>query len=69
MIPQEIKTRAIRRFTNLIDGSVLPHVSVSMILEFIESNINTMPIGNIEQQFVNAEIDAMTEDDEINNWC
>ncbi len=56
-----------KKFTNLFDGDILPRVSVGKIISYYESLIknevpdNTMPIGGIERNFLEEEI----QDDEF----
>tara|TARA_R100001460_G_scaffold65321_1_gene105616 strand:+ start:5586 stop:5813 length:228 start_codon:yes stop_codon:yes gene_type:complete len=52
-----------KKFTNLFGGDILPGVSVSKIISYYESLIknekpdNTMPIGGIERNFREEEIE------------
>jgi hypothetical protein len=70
MIPQEAKQRTIRRFTNLLDGTVLPNVTPGQVIDYYQSLINLetpqvkMPLGNIERQFKEAEIQADLYDED-----
>jgi hypothetical protein len=75
MSNQEAKQRTIRRFTNLLDGTVLPYVTPGQVIDYYQSLINLdkpqvkMPLGNIERQFTEAEIqyDLDEEDDYYDN--
>ena len=67
MTPEEALKQTKERFTNLLDGSILPGISVSKIISYYEDLLkgnkpdSSMPIGNIESQFLEKEI----EDDEF----
>lgn len=58
-----------RKFTNLIDGQVLNGVSVGHIIAYYEGLLADKPItvrkpmGNIESNFLENEIDDMYGDD------
>ena len=53
------------KFTNLLDGKVLPSATVSGIIEYYENLLEgkpttvRKPIGNIESNFIEDEIDTM----------
>jgi len=57
------------KFTNLLDGKVLPSATVSGIIEYYENLLEgkpttvRKPIGNIESNFLEDEIDYMHGDD------
>ena len=66
------KQSTIKRFTNLLDGKVLPRTSVSMIIDYYESLIigkNTVlsNSGNIESNFIEDEINEI-ELNESDYW-
>ena len=66
------KQSTIKRFTNLLDGKVLPRTSVSMIIDYYESLIigkNTVlsNSGNIESNFIEDEINEI-ELNEADYW-
>ena len=66
------KQQTIKRFTNLLDGKVLPRTSVSMIIDHYESLIigkNTVlsNSGNIESNFIEDEINEI-ELNEADYW-
>jgi len=58
-----------RKFTNLLDGQVLNGISVGHILEYYENLLEgkpttvRKPMGNIESNFLEDEIDYMHGDD------
>jgi hypothetical protein len=70
MTNQEAKQRTIRRFTNLLDGAVLPNVTPGQVIDYYQSLINLdtpqvkMPLNNIERQFREAEIQADLDDED-----
>jgi hypothetical protein len=70
MTNQEAKQRTIRRFTNLLDGTVLPNVTPGQVIDYYQSLINLdtpqvkMPLNNIERQFREAEIQADLDDED-----
>jgi len=53
------------KFTNLLDGKVLPSATVSGIIEYYENLLEGKPTvkhkatGNIESNFIEDEIDTM----------
>ena len=57
------------KFTNLLDGKVLPSATVSGIIEYYENLLEgkpttvRKPMGNIESNFLEDEIDYMHGDD------
>ena len=67
MTKEEALEKTRKKFTNLFDGDILPGVSVSKIISYYESLIknevpdNAMPIGGIERNFLEEEI----QDDEF----
>ena len=67
MTKEQALTKTKEKFTNLFDGDILPGVSVGKIISYYESLIknekpdNTMPIGGIEHNFREEEI----QDDEF----
>jgi hypothetical protein len=57
-----------KHFTNLIDGKVLSNVGVVTIINYYESLLVNNPVqvsktSNIEQNFIEDEIDELTEYD------
>ncbi len=64
MTTQEARQCTIQRFTNLLDGTVLPYVTPGQVIDYYQSLINLdkpqvkMPLGNIEHQFQEIEIQA-----------
>jgi hypothetical protein len=65
------KSLTIRRFTNLLDGSIIPSASVSQIIEYYEAQLRNAPIAvkndcNITKKFIEAEIAEMEDDYEDN---
>ena len=70
MSNQEAKQRTIRRFTNLLDGTVLPYVTPGQIIDYYQTLLDNnkpevkMPLGNIERQFREAEIQADLDDED-----
>jgi hypothetical protein len=62
------KQATISRFTNLLDGSILPRASVSQIIEYYEAQLRNVPITvkndcSITRKFKEAEIAEMEEDE------
>ena len=63
MTKEEALKQTKERFTNLLDGSILPGISVSKIISYYEDLLegnkpdSSMPIGNIESQFLEKEIE------------
>jgi hypothetical protein len=62
----EAMTQTSKRFTNLMDGSVLPSASVLAIINYYEYLIDSNPVeikyqSGIEQNFAEAEIQEMFE--------
>ncbi len=63
----DAKKATIRRFTNLLDGGVLPRTSVYEILDYYEgqlkgSNVAVKQTCNITSKFKEAEIAEMEEE-------
>jgi hypothetical protein len=61
------RQNTIKKFTNLLDGSILPRASVSQIIEYYEAQKNNTPIAikqncNITKKFIEAEIAEMEEE-------
>lgn len=60
---QEARIKTIQRFTNLLDGTVRPNITVSQIINYYQELLDnnkpqvSMPLGNIEKQFQEAEIE------------
>lgn len=60
---QEARIKTIQRFTNLLDGTVRPNITVSQIIDYYQALLNnnkpqvSMSLGNIEKQFQEAEIE------------
>jgi len=55
------KQATIRRFTNLLDGSIIPSACVSQIIEYYEAQLRNAPIAvktncSITNKFKEAEI-------------
>ena len=63
MIPQEARNKTIQRFTNLLDGSVRPNITPGQIIDYYQALLDnnkpqvSMPLGNIDKQFQEAEIE------------
>ena len=63
MTPEEALKQTKERFTNLLDGSILPGISVSKIISYYEDLLegnkpdSSMPTDNIESQFLEKEIE------------
>jgi hypothetical protein len=56
------KQATIKRFTNLLDGGIIPRVSVSEIIDYYEAQKNNAPITvkqncSITNKFKEAEIE------------
>ena len=67
----QAKQATIGRFTNLLDGSIIPRASVSQIIEYYEAQKNNTPIAikqdcSITRKFREAEITDMEDDYEDN---
>lgn len=66
-IPQHVIDKADRKFVNLYDYSL--KCGLHTLIRFIEDEINNVPqkpvknVGNIEQQFIEAKIQQMEEDE------
>ncbi len=63
MTKEEALKQTKERFTNLLDGSILPGISVSKIISYYEDSLegnkpdSSMPIGNIEENFREVRIE------------
>lgn len=63
MTTQEARTKTIQRFTNLLDGTVKPNITPGQIIDYYQSLLDnskpqlSKPLGNIEKQFQEAEIE------------
>ena len=60
------KQATISRFTNLLDGSIIPRASVSEILDYYEAQLRNVPIVvkndcNITRKFKEAEIQELED--------
>jgi hypothetical protein len=70
MTTQEARIKTIQRFTNLLDGTVLPNVTPGQVIDYYQSLINLdtpqvkIPLDNIERQFREAEIQADLDDED-----
>jgi len=70
MTTQEARNKTIQRFTNLLDGTVRPNISAGQIIDYYQALLNNdkpqvkMPLGNIERQFQEAEIQADLDDED-----
>ena len=69
MLIHDAKQLTIRRFTNLLDGSIVPRVSVSMIIDYYEalkSGSNSVVKQNcsITDNFRNEEIAEIEDEQE-----
>ena len=65
----DAKQLTIRRFTNLLDGSIIPRVSVSMIIDYYEalksgSYVTVKNNCNITNRFHEEEIKEYENDEE-----
>ena len=64
MTKLEAMTKTSKRFTNLIDGNVLPSASVMAIINYYEYLIDSNPVevkyqSGIEQNFAEQEIEEL----------
>jgi hypothetical protein len=62
------KQATIDRFTNLLDGGILPRVSVSQIIEYYEAQLRNVPITvkqecSITKKFIEDQIQEEYEDE------
>ena len=70
MTTQEARNKTIQRFTNLLDGTVLPYVTPGQIIDYYQALLDNnkpevkMPLGNIERQFQETEIQADLDDED-----
>lgn len=60
----------ISRFTNLLDGSIIPSASVSTIIDYYEAQLKNAPIVvktncSITNNFLDAQIAEYEEDNEF----
>jgi hypothetical protein len=67
MTKLEAMAQTSKRFTNLMDGSVLPSASVLAIINYYEFLIDSNPVeikyqSGIEANFAEAEIEEMLEE-------
>ena len=65
----EAMTQTSKRFTNLMDGSILPSASVLAIINYYEYLIDSNPVeikyqSGIEANFAEAEIQEMFEEED-----
>ncbi|NBP00876.1 MAG: hypothetical protein EBU90_12220 [Proteobacteria bacterium] len=63
----DAKLLTIRRFTNLLDGSIIPRASIGKIIDYYEAQKNNTPIAikqdcSITKKFIEAEIAEMEEE-------
>jgi hypothetical protein len=68
MTKEEALYKTISRFTNLLDRKVLPNVAVKTIINYYEGllkneHIEVKTTSNIVQNFVEQDIDFMTDSD------
>ena len=68
MTKLEAMAQTSKRFTNLMDGSVLPNASVLAIINYYEYLIDTNPVevkyqSGIEQNFAEAEIEDLINEE------
>jgi hypothetical protein len=61
------RQNTIERFTNLLDGSIIPSASISKILDYYEAQLKNVPIVvkndcSITKKFIEAEIAEMEND-------
>jgi hypothetical protein len=71
MTKQKALQLTTKRFTNLLDGSVVPSASVGTIISFYEALCaNTRPtyvsMGNIEREFLEESIREFEEEENLN---
>ena len=71
MTKLEAMTQTSKRFTNLMDGNVLPNASVLAIINYYEFLIDSNPVetkyvSNIEANFIEQEIQELL--DEADYW-
>jgi hypothetical protein len=71
MTKQEALDKTYRKFTNLMDGSVIPKAGVTTIIHYYESLLIDKPqvvksTSNIESNFQEEEFEEMLN--EADNW-
>jgi hypothetical protein len=64
------KQATISRFTNLLDGSIIPSASVSTIIDYYEAKLRNVPITvkndcSITRKFKEAEIAEYEQENEF----
>ena len=62
------RQNTIERFTNLLDGSIIPSASISKILDYYEAQLRNVPIVvkndcSITKKFIDAQIQEEYEDE------
>lgn len=62
------KQATIRRFTNLLDGSIIPSASLSTIIDYYEAKLKNAPIAvkqdcSITKKFIEAQIQEEYENE------
>jgi hypothetical protein len=69
MLIHDAKKATINRFTNLLDGGILPKVSVYEILDYYEALKSNVPVAvsnncNITRNFLEDQIQEYENDEE-----
>jgi len=69
----EAMSQTSKRFTNLMDNSVIPSASVLAIINYYEFLIDSNPVeikyqSGIEQNFIEAEIQHKFEEEDYFNY-
>jgi len=62
------RQNTIEKFTNLLDGSIIPSASIGKIIDYYEAQLKNIPVTvkencNITKKFIEAEIAEIEEDD------
>lgn len=73
MTKQYALSKTQKKFTNLMDGKVVSHATVSSIIDYYESMLSNTPapktnrLSGIEQNFIEDEINEYITDED-NEW-
>ena len=73
MTKQDALSKTQKKFTNLMDGKVVSHATVSSIIAYYESLLSNTPVpktnrlSGIEQNFIEDEINEYVNDED-NEW-
>jgi hypothetical protein len=62
------RQNTIEKFTNLLDGSIIPSASIGKIIDYYEAQLKNIPVTvkkncSITKKFIEAEIAEIEEDD------